>query len=744
MPEFDEHNSRRKLLELQQFVLSRRSEDIRSDLYEHMVMYVLYNHSSQDEYFGEEKISKLIEKEYHIKEIPHLHLNLAIQSLTSNGHVLTKDQKHALSLLKRNELKTNLANSLLIEQKVKDLLKLKLTAAIPSLSNEQIDVILSNFSHLLASLFTNYGSVVARTLAGNLVNMKEIPHYPAFQETYEKKIKPIVQPQYHNELDRVFNDFFANPNEEQSKFFFSLSQSYVYMQILNLDPDLQEIQKIAWAKKIIYLDTNVLIRLLFENDPLHKTILNIIKNTKRLGARLLVTEKTKEEFKKVLENDKINHKNFKLRSKFTFLLKETKRDNPFLMTYVNELEKNPNLPIDTFSKKYDHFDKLIESNYSIELEEYFPAVEDVDYLPNLRVHIVTRAPWKHPEVVYHDAYHILRVHGLRKRGTDDEIGPRSWLLTTDYTLQKAEKDQFGEDKIPASVTIDLWLQLISPFISPKLDTKDTNLSFSTILSSNFQSHKIGTNELNTFMAFMDDSKFTTEHLKIIIGNDFVKEKIHDLQDLIDKGEQITFEQFRPLFTKSIEIIESEYTKKNTEISEQHKKELEELQNWFDKKNKQEIESLEESLNRKHKQDLENLETKMTQKHNDAMIHLETNLRQEVDKVKQDGIKEINFHKLNITKWKIRLVVIGCSAIVTFAIIQSLFLFSKLQFYEIILVLIGLLGSEAGSLYLSTKLLDYRFKKKDLKKEPWNRQEKLTLIGVILTIIALIAGILFKN
>lgn len=735
----NEQLQRQNLLELQQFVLNRETDDIRCNAYEYMISSVLFNHTKQDDRLDYKQIISHMEHDYYFKDVPKLYAIEALKVLEGNHSITKNEEFYTLSSTKRSELKTNLDTSVSREQNVKNALTLKLSE-IEGISKQQIEFIVSNFQLLLGSMFRNYGSQIAKIFAEESKNVQELKKYPVFQEIYSQKIKAVVAKSLHKELDEKFNDFFFKPTRELSEYFLSMAQSFVFLRILNIDPNLQKLQKITWAKKIIFLDTNVIIPLLFEGHPLHKTIELIINQTKQLGVQLFITEKTKEEFKKFLESSKKKNVNFTMKGKFASLFKNTTDDNPFLLTYIQDLDKNPKTSLNVFAKKYDHFDLLLE-RYSIKIEEYIPSIEDVEYLPNLRVHIVTNANWKYPEVVYHDAYNILRVHSLRKKGTDDEFGPKSWLLTIDYSLQKAEKDMYGDEKIPASITIDVWLQIIAPLISPKVTIQDTAEGFSKLLSFNFSSNKISTNQLTTLMtAFMDDSKFTVDHLKIIIGNDYIKEKLREMQELIDKGEIIKLEQFQPLLKKSVELIEEEYKKKETVLTEEHKKELQELRSSLDAQ-QQEIEQMKKTADVERKRELEDMKSSLEKKHVQEMEDMKKivdNVQSDMEKLKNEKTVSEQKNKLRTTSWKAIAIVILSSAIADFVGIYGFLAYSKLEFYEKLLIVIMILCSEAGIIYFIPKIINYLEK---TKNSSWTRQDKLALIGIIAAIASVIAVVL---
>ncbi len=395
----------------------------------------------------------------------------------------------------------------------------------------------------------------------------------------------VVSEDLRNDLDTFFNEYFGNPDEKVSAYLFSRAQSYVYFKILNLDPDLQSFQKDSWAKKYIYLDTNTFMDLIFEGSALHNTIETIITETQGLGAQILITEKTAMEFKISIENTKRKHNNFRVNPKFVSIYKNTQKTSQFLSTYLHELLKNSKLSMGTFYKRYQEFESLMDSKYNIILEELDKDIDldDEDAL-RLKTQISKYGIHKIPELVNHDAYNILRVHKLRD-SKPDVTGHKTWLLTADYSLLRSERDRYGPDFIYASVTPEIWLQMISPFVSPETTINDRSIAFTKLLSSNFKSHKIPLEDLSNLLSiFWNTDGIDQKHLEIIIGNDFIKEHLSEMRESLDKGEEISLVKFEPMMKKGLELIQEDFDKKIVDTSSEHKKEMGKMQTTIDELN----------------------------------------------------------------------------------------------------------------------------------------------------------------
>lgn len=582
---------RRVLHEFQRFVLSRTSTVVREDIYKNMIKNTLFAYAATDGTLSYGELKKYIQKDYPIKNLPELHLDTAIEYLVGDGSLDLVNEKLSLSQTTKNQIKKEIKESDEEQEEINNYIQKTLQEKLPSIKPHQISLIVNNLHLVLADSFAHNGTTTAKILTRSSNGMSELKSLSGFEENYCTKILNVVSKEYHNKLDEIFHHMFSNPSEEFSKYLFSLAQSYVYLGVLNIDPQLQQIQKLSWSKKNIYFDTNALLHLLFPSSSMHDTLHTLAKLTKGLGANLLITEKTAIEYETFLENSKEKFRSITFRPKYASAYDDAQSENPFLSSYIDALKKNSKLHLDTFSKAFEEYDRLIDSQYGMTVEDIDKTIDlESDSASRLKVHLTAHRPWKTDKTVTHDAYNILRVRKLRESGSD-ETGPVAWLLTTDNSLGVSERDTFPKSMPFASVTPDIWLQIISPFVSPTLTIKERSVAFSKLLSSRFKSHKMDMEDFNVFLSlFMDDSKFKVEHLRIIMGLDFAKEKIHELAEKASKGEEITFKQFEPIMRKGLAAVEEDYNQKFADSAQEHSIEMTKVRKELDGL-KNEIETL---------------------------------------------------------------------------------------------------------------------------------------------------------
>ena len=530
---------KQKLLELQRFVLDRKTTDTRIELYEHMVATTIFEHGDVHGSITYDDLKKKIEEGFGINKIPDLHLKDAISNLAEKEDLSEITSKLTLSQVKYDEIKKNIKEICDLEDRIQNNIFESLHKKIPSISDQQCKQIIENLSHFFGTIFARYGSTSARILTEGINKMSELKDQDGFQSLYEKLILNIVSKDVRNDLDEFFNEYFGNPAEDVAKFLFSRAQSYVYFEILNLDPDLKSLEKKSWSQKQIYLDTNAFMDLIFEEGVLHDIIETLVQETQELGATVLISNATGNEFLASIEISRNKHKNFRVKRKFAPFYENAQKQGAFLSTYSKELIKNPNLTMDTFLKRYQEFESVMESKYGIILEDVDKEIDlENEDAQKLKTQILRHAPNKRSKVIKHDAYMILRVRKLRDK-KPDLTGYKAWMLTTDHSLSSVERTTYGKDSVCASVRPEIWLEIISPFVSPQVTINDRSYAFTKLLSTKFSSHKIPLNDLSTLLsAFWNTEGIDEKHLEIIIGNDFIKEQLSQIQKSIDEGEDL--------------------------------------------------------------------------------------------------------------------------------------------------------------------------------------------------------------
>ncbi len=528
----DDTIKKKNIIHLYQYVLDSKAGVVRSELYEHLILTALYDHA-KDSSLSMAEIMDHIESDYNLVKLPPLHVEPAIGQLASKKMIIGKE-RFSLSPNKIIEIKQH--NEIFINdmQTILDKLESKIKQRIPDLPTILVKSTVKNFYKLLGKTFTIHGKVAAKLIIDQNGTIDSLKNYKGFREDYKELVLDLIPEHLQDKIDEIFNEFFFEPTDEQSKFFYNLAQSHTLFEILNVDPALQKIQKNALKKTKIFLDTNVIIYLLFAESRQCSSLHTVIEHSKQLGASLYFNKITKNEFEKWLENHKRGAEKIRnIPQKLSDALFTKKIDAPLLISYMNSVRQNPRQSIDQFCLQFEDISKVLKNKFDIELdEEDISIYQEHELYDKLKHSIENKSPFKGPHVVNHDTLCILKIKEYRKENPSNELGPKAWFLTTDSSLWKAEKKVFSDNEIRSSITSAAWLQILSPLISPELKTSNTIIGFSKLLSMNFGTDSIIDHEdiLNITAAFIDDKDLKVDDLSELIGDKRVRDSLRKLHD----------------------------------------------------------------------------------------------------------------------------------------------------------------------------------------------------------------------
>jgi hypothetical protein len=90
------------------------------------------------------------------------------------------------------------------------------------------------------------------------------------------------------------------PEDDFVEYLFHVRQSYLCIEILNLDPHCRALEKEEFSKKRPILDTNIVLHRILNCDE-QKQLIKLLDNSQKLGCSLFVTERTIQELNDWLE-----------------------------------------------------------------------------------------------------------------------------------------------------------------------------------------------------------------------------------------------------------------------------------------------------------------------------------------------------------------------------------------------------------------------------------------------------------
>jgi|GEM_PF-4000969 predicted nucleic acid-binding protein len=562
-----------KMLELASFVLdiNNNFSKIRESGWEFILLLTFWHH--KDIQLDKVEIIDKIKTTFGFDNIPSFIVERSLQGLIQKGEIENVGGYYKLTsegFVKVQEVLTKCTN--LQSEAEERLIKIFKKFKRGKVSKEEINAVKNSLYRFLGKIFERWGSVAAKLLLSR--NIDTIPLN--YERILDDSISNITDEELKIATKNAIKQFIHETpkNESIAKYVSSIAQTYYLIQILNLDPELQNLQRESLANTIAFLDTNIIIPLLCEEHDAHNIVKDVVKYTSKLGINLLITKYTKKEFLRRLEYSNNLYLSYKAEiSNLTNFGKNRVRqllDDIFLKTYLKRREEYPNYSWSLFLSEMKNFAEILRDRYQILLDEKDVHIDN-DELQEVRKHVKFANPGKLEFTAIHDAINLLFVDKLRQDDTEYELlGPKYWFITRDRTLVFAEVALIGR-KLPVSVFFNDWFEMILPFISA--DTSKTlaellRLLLITDLENNLSSEQVLLG-ISVLGPLINDPKISLETIKKIVGSDYVQKYIERVRGL--GSTELADDVRRKRFEEEREKLKLEISKEFSAIIEEERR-----------------------------------------------------------------------------------------------------------------------------------------------------------------------------
>lgn len=523
------------LVRLSQYVAHRESDGPAKNCQMGLIQTVLFNSGNTG--LDIPGIVQGIDKQMGLKNFPNTVIASVLNS-NNQEEVYAKEGKYFLEISTFEQLKQTISKrkdaidhfEKLVKKKVQDKTNdLKTQDDLPNLTIQAI-------YELLAVWFGSESRTIAESF--KILHQLSPPIFP--DNLLDKVLSKIRDSASKQIVHDVIFEIFKEIETETGQLFFDMLQNYLNIELLNADPECRYLEKIAFSKKTLILDTNVLMALFLEADRVHKGVSETISITKDLGVNLVITKKTEHEWLGSLENANNQYNSInKQRPSFLPYLEDV-----FIRSFFKRKTSDPSLTWQGYhlqlrQTKFMAYEKGISLWYKKEF--------DIDQLPNkdlfepLTQYVFTCSNRKgNPKprpVSEHDAYHLLLIRKLREEVPSDILGPSCWFLTLDSTLLCADD---GLNKLmatpfdpPSSFMADMWIPIISPFLGPEISEKRLSEAFAHLMSTHFATIPSKMNAdmvLETLSKWLPYEKLTNKEIEAILSDGLVIKYYNQLKE----------------------------------------------------------------------------------------------------------------------------------------------------------------------------------------------------------------------
>jgi hypothetical protein len=526
------------LIRISQFVLRGETEQMRQELQENVVEMALFLLDSQRVASLEDIIR--IMKEKILVDFPRPVLKAILFRLIGSGKV-TPD--NVLSTQRRTEIESQTRNySKALDDMTVELAEKTERSLGAPLTPDQKHVVMGTLFKFLSVLFMRRADISARLITSQEVGDSALrdPLADLNKSTESIEDKPLRDATKNAILETL-----EKPSDIVARFLLHLNENLVCVQVLNLDPECQTLEREAFAKKNLVLDTNVIIALLCPSSRQHRLSRELVNLTREIGARMLITERTLKEFTKVLDDANTQMKGLKSSIPVRFL---EAVDDDFIASFAIEKQLHPHEQWQGYYLRTQHVKSILKNNYGIELlGDDRPEILERTYFSEIAgkvsdCFVQTRGKPKKKAVADHDAYHLILVRELSKESSPTMVGSSHWFLSHDQTLAYVEpllRTKLGDGKTVSALVSEIWLQIIEPFLSRDVREKQAVQVFAELLSSQFSSvpFRIKQSVLAEVQGdWLNYEGLETDDLETILGEKFVSDYLSKVREFRGAGQ----------------------------------------------------------------------------------------------------------------------------------------------------------------------------------------------------------------
>ena len=465
-------DKRASLITLSQFVLRKEADRIREDLHKNAIEAAIFLGTKENEYLSLVDLEKTLQtKLLGIR----LHSSLIEQTINSleREHKIEKTSDNRLRIIanRRVQLQQYRLEQEAIAKKVeKDLSEAiskeyaLLTNRVPKPSNlvEALDV----FYSFLSSLLGEKGNFVAGVLSGS----QELAVFSIPSEILRKAASILTDTSLKGAVIKAIEDAFHDASMDLTKYILTITQNFICLRILNLDPLCQKLEGELFSRQTMFLDTNVLIAIACEGDMSHKLVIETLKFARNLGVNVVFSQKTAAEFSRVLENSNRRYKELNVPQRIL-----DRVEDPFIASFAVEHKSNPSQTWEGYYSRNKEIVGVLKKVYDVNMHKINnEEIENLSWYADVTAKVVEcfelmRGFPKTYEVAAHDSLHMLFVKESRKDREKGALGPDYWFLTQDRTLRCAEQEinvkGAYSDKASVIMECNLWLDLMTPFLN---------------------------------------------------------------------------------------------------------------------------------------------------------------------------------------------------------------------------------------------------------------------------------------
>jgi hypothetical protein len=358
------------------------------------------------------------------------------------------------------------------------------------LPREDRELVATSFARFVGQMLESLGERCAHRLIKE--RSGKALTYPRIQDDLDLAVRGLPAP-LQEDACAAFEDALRHPTDDEAAYLFLAGQVYYVAELLNLDPSLQNLQRVRFERTTLFLDTNLLLPLVHPHDDAHGPVRRMISLCHSVGFRIVYADRTAEEFDALIT---AADKEFARTPPFDVAnaaaLAEVV-ENPILRGWLESFQDH-NASWSQYRARIAAWRNVLEQD---EIEIYcLPSSSNGTRLQKLKAEYSKvrrsrngeiRDP-KKPLALEHDSCLVAAVEDLAAETSEDEpdpFGSLFWVLTRDRHLAEGARIAAGSPAKSNVMLADEWVQYISPFLGANTSSMDPAATFAGLLSSRF-------------------------------------------------------------------------------------------------------------------------------------------------------------------------------------------------------------------------------------------------------------------
>ncbi|MBS1882106.1 MAG: hypothetical protein JSS97_04025 [Actinobacteria bacterium] len=299
------------------------------------------------------------------------------------------------------------------------------------------------------------------------------PDLPKAQELYDEleemglDFLPKAEGQVRAIRSAALSHFIRRPSESQRLWLGQQLNTTYFWRMLSIDPEGARLVRELATGQRVYLDTNVIYRLLGVQGPRYvRPAETIVKTTQEVGYETCVTPWTVREFRNSLKRAAEFVKMYPLpSSEYADLLAEATSDDDFVTAYWRHVKEESGLRLEDFVARFEEVEASLEQFGVTVRGDGCTAVEQrkdeiADEVAVLSKVLHGRS--RYPGPIEHDVKHRLLIRQLRGSGDRRFANAGFWFLTFDSVLPRYDAYARREDGTTLSFCVSggSWFQIV--------------------------------------------------------------------------------------------------------------------------------------------------------------------------------------------------------------------------------------------------------------------------------------------